>query len=104
MHRSMRLVVTILAVFALALPILAEDGPALFKAKCVGCHAADGNASAIGKKLGAKPLGSPEVQKLTDADIEKAISAGKGKMPAFKSLTPAEIKSLITEVRSFGKK
>jgi cytochrome c6 len=99
-----RLSLVVLAVFALAMPLLAEDGPALFKAKCAGCHAADGTGSPMGKKLGAKPLGGADVQKLTDADLEKTISTGKGKMPAFKTLTPAEIKSLVAEIRAFAKK
>ncbi|HSP34348.1 MAG TPA: cytochrome c [Thermoanaerobaculia bacterium] len=94
----------ILAVCALALPAFAEDGAALFKARCAGCHAADGSASPMGKKLGAKPLGSPEIQKLSDADITTAITTGKGKMPPFKSLTAEQVKSLVTAIRAFGKK
>lgn len=99
-----RLTIVILTVVALALPVLAEDGAALYKSKCAGCHAADGSGSPMGKKLGAKPLGGADIQKLSDADLEKAISAGKGKMPAFKTLTADQIKALVTEVRSFGKK
>ena len=104
MFRIYRLTLAVLVVFACSLPLLAEDGAAIYKSKCVGCHAADGNGSAIGKKLGAKPLGSPEVQKLSDADIEKTITTGKGKMPPVKSLTPADIKAVIAEIRAFGKK
>jgi cytochrome c6 len=104
MFRIYRVALAILVGFAFSLPLLAEDGAALYKAKCVGCHAADGTGSAMGKKLGAKALNSPEVQKLSDADIEKAISAGKGKMPGFKTLTPEQVKALVGEVRAFGKK
>ncbi len=99
-----RLTIVILTVAALALPVLAEDGAALYKSKCAGCHAADGSGSPMGKKLGAKPLGGADIQKLSDADLEKAISAGKGKMPGFKTLTPDQLKALVTEIRSFGKK
>ena len=99
-----RFSMVVLVVLALALPVLAEDGAALYKAKCAGCHAADGTGSPMGKKLGAKPLGGADVQKLSDADLEKTISAGKGKMPAFKTLTPEQIKSLVAEIRSFAKK
>lgn len=104
MFRISRIALAIAAVFAFSLPLLAEDGPALYKSKCAGCHAADGTGSAIGKKLGAKPLGSSDIQKLTDADIEKSITTGKGKMPAFKTLTPEQVKALVTEIRAFGKK
>ena len=104
MHQFGRVALAFLVVFAFTLPLLAADGPALYKAKCVGCHAADGAGSAMGKKLGAKALSSPEVQKLSDADIEKAITGGKGKMPAFKTLTSDEVKALLGEIRAFGKK
>ncbi len=99
-----RLSLVVLVVLALAMPLFAEDGAALYKAKCAGCHAADGTGSPMGKKLGAKPLGGADVQKLTDADLEKTISGGKGKMPPFKTLTPAQIKSLVAEIRAFAKK
>ncbi len=99
-----RLSFVVLVVLALAAPLFAEDGAALYKAKCAGCHAADGTGSPMGKKLGAKSLGSADIQKLSDADLEKAISGGKGKMPAFKTLTPQQIKSLVAEIRAFAKK
>lgn len=104
MFRISRIVLAILVVSALALPTFAEDGAALYKAKCTGCHGADGTGTAMGKKLGAKPLGGADIQKLSDADLEKAVSGGKGKMPAFKTLTADQVKALVTEIRSFGKK
>ena len=104
MYRMSRVALAILVLLAVALPTFAEDGPALFKAKCAACHAPDGTGSAIGKKMGAKPLGSAETQKLSDADLEKVITGGKGKMPAVKNLSPEQIKSLVVEIRAFGKK
>ncbi len=103
--KTLRVLVILLTVAAVAFPVLAaEDGAALYKAKCAGCHAADGTGSPMGKKLGAKPLGSAEIQKLSDADLEKVIAAGKGKMPAFKTLTADQVKALVTAIRSFAKK
>lgn len=102
--KTLRVLIVVLTVFAVALPILAEDGAALYKAKCAGCHAADGTGSPMGKKLGAKSLGSADIQKLSDADLEKAISGGKGKMPAFKTLTADQVKALVTAIRSFAPK
>ncbi len=99
-----RLSFVVLVVLALAMPLFAEDGAALYKAKCAGCHAADGTGSPMGKKLGAKPLGGADTQKLSDADLQKAITDGKGKMPAFKTLTAEQVKSLVAEIRAFAKK
>lgn len=104
MHRIGTVTLIAFVLVALALPAFAEDGATLFKAKCASCHAADGSGSAMGNKLGTKPLGSTDVQKLSDADLGKAITAGKGKMPPFKSLTAEQVTSLVAHIRDFGKK
>jgi cytochrome c6 len=105
MMKLTRVSIVMIALIALALPVLAaEDGPALYKAKCVGCHAADGNGSPMGQKLGVKALGSPDVQKLSDADLTKSITTGKGKMPPFKTLTADQVKALVAQIRTFAKK
>jgi cytochrome c6 len=88
-----------------ALPTLAADGPTLFKQTCAPCHGVKGDANTpAGKSLGAKDLGTPPVQKLTDAELTTTITKGKGKMPAFGSRLGAEdVKNLIGVVRSFRK-
>ena len=90
---------------ALAMPAISVaqgSGADLFKAKCAMCHGADGSASTgMGKSMGLKPLGSPEVQKMSDADLTALITNGKGKMPAAKGkLTDAEISSVVKYVRT----
>jgi mono/diheme cytochrome c family protein len=89
-----------------ALPLFAEDGPALYKAKCAGCHGATGAGdTSVGKSLKVMPLSNADVQKLSDADLQKVITAGKGKMPAIgKAFTAEQIKALIAVIRSFAKK
>jgi mono/diheme cytochrome c family protein len=89
-----------------ALPLIAEDGPALYKAKCAGCHGATGAGdTSVGKSLKVTPLSNAGVQKLTDADLQKVITAGKGKMPAIgKTFTAEQVKALIAVIRSFAKK
>jgi mono/diheme cytochrome c family protein len=96
----------LLLIVLFALPLFAEDGPALFKAKCAGCHGATGAGdTSVGKSLKVTPLGSADVQKLADADLQKVITTGKGKMPAIgKAFTPDQLKALITVIRSFAKK
>ena len=50
----------------------AQDAAALYKAKCSTCHADDGSSSGqMGKTLGATDLRSDEVQKQTDAPIDR---------------------------------
>lgn len=85
---------------------LADDAAAVFKSRCAPCHGADGSGNTpMGKKVGAKALGSAEVQKLTDADLQKAVTSGKGKMPEFGSkLSSAQIGELVKFVRTLGAK
>jgi cytochrome c6 len=88
-------------IFALALPPLAAaDAAADYKAKCAGCHGADGSKS----MMGAKPLSGAEVQGMSDADLTSAITDGKGKMPAYKGkLTDAQVKDLVGYIRTLKK-
>ena len=83
----------------------AADGAAVFKAKCAMCHGADGSASTgMGKTMGLKPLSSPEVQKMSDADLTALVTNGKGKMPAYKGkLTDAQVNDVVKYIRGFKK-
>jgi cytochrome c6 len=72
----------------------------LYKAKCQSCHGADGMATAIGKKLGARDFQDPDVRKTTEADLAKIIEQGKNKMPSYKGkLTQAQIQALASYIR-----
>ena len=66
-----------LALF-LALPNLSwAQGPEeIYKAKCAGCHGADGKGTAAGTKMGAQAFSSPAVQKISDAEIADFIENG----------------------------
>ncbi|HSN69074.1 MAG TPA: cytochrome c [Thermoanaerobaculia bacterium] len=81
------------------------DGAALYKAKCAPCHSPDGSGSSpMGKKMGVRDFGSPEVQKQTDAELAKITSDGKNKMPSFKAkLTDEEIAAIVKHIRTFKK-
>jgi cytochrome c6 len=83
----------------------ADTAEATFKAKCAMCHGQDGKGeTATGKAVKVKDFSSEEVQKMSDADLTDAISKGKGKMPAYKTLTPDQVKDLVGYIRAFGKK
>lgn len=95
------MVVAAIICFAMSAPAVAEDGAALYKAKCQVCHGADGKPSAAGEKMGAKDFHAPEVAKMSDADLIKITKEGKGKMPAYAGkLTDDQITELIKHVRS----
>jgi cytochrome c6 len=84
----------------------ADDAAGLFKTKCAACHGADGKGeTAMGKANKLRDLGSPDVQKQSDADLAAVIEQGKGKMPAYaKSLKPEQVKDLVGYIRSLSKK
>lgn len=88
------------AIFAsMALPLFAADGAAIFKAKCAGCHGADGAKTMAA--MGIKPINTPATTgKSTDA-LVTVISKGQGKMPAFAGkLSDDEIKAAANFVKT----
>jgi len=96
---------TVLAVVLMApSAVRAQSAAATYKAKCAGCHGADGKGNtAPAKKLGAHDFASDEVTKMSDADLITIVTAGKNKMPAYgKSLKDTEIKDLVAYVRELG--
>jgi cytochrome c6 len=81
-----------------------QDARTLFNSTCASCHGQNGTPTTVGKSLNAPDLGSPDVQKHTNAELQEIIGNGKGNMPPFKgTLSDAQISSLITYVRSFSK-
>ena len=83
----------------------AADDAANFKTKCAMCHGADGKGDTpVGKKMGTHDFASPEVQKMSDAELTDAITKGKNKMPAYAGkLSESDIKGLVAYVRQLGK-
>ena len=94
------------ALVFLSSPAKADNtAEATYKAKCASCHGPDGKGeTSMGKMMKAGDFASDEVQKMSDGDLTDAIAKGKGKMPAYKTLTPDQVKDLVGYVRAFGKK
>jgi cytochrome c6 len=84
-------------VLSLCSPAQAQDGAAIYKAKCAMCHGADG------AKIAAHNLQSADVQKMSDAEMSGIITNGKGKMPPSKSLKPEDVSAVVTYVRTLKK-
>jgi|SRR5215468_655423 len=81
-----------------------SDAATQYKSKCAVCHGADGTGDTpMGKKLGVKSYKSPDVQKASDADLKNSVINGKGKMPAYKTLTAEQIDGLLKYTRELGK-
>ena len=78
----------------------AAAGEATFKAKCAGCHGADGKGK---EAMKTQDLAGAEVQKMSDADLSGVITNGKGKMPAYKALPADQVKDLVSYIRSLKK-
>jgi cytochrome c6 len=85
-------------------PARAQNAAATYKAKCAGCHGADGKGNTgPGKALGVHDFTSPDVMKMSDADLVNIITAGKNKMPAYgKSVKEADIKDLVALIRGLS--
>lgn len=110
--RMMKLAILIAAI-ALALFLIvpnlswaADDGAALYKAKCAMCHGVD-----LGGKPAAKipSLVSDESKKASDAELTDAIAnGGKDKKAAHafasKGVSPDQVKMVIAYIREAQKK
>src|SRR5271156_2223615 len=79
----------------------AQNAAATYKAKCAGCHGADGKGNTgPGKALGVHDFTSAEVTKMSDTDLVGIVTTGKNKMPAYdKSLKAADITDLVVFIR-----
>jgi len=102
------LILTIAVALFVLIPSLswAEDGAAIYKAKCAACHGAD----AAGKPAAKIPsLVSDDAKKLSDADLTDFVANGgpsKKATHAFasKGLTPDQVKAVVEEIRNLQKK
>lgn len=110
--RSYRQWVVTIAIVAVCVLVAAGTAQAqaagdLYKTKCQACHGPDGTGNTpMGKKLGTHDFHSPEVQKMTEAQIIEVITKGKEKMPAYGAgkLTADQIKGLAGYVHELGTK
>lgn len=103
------LIVMIALALFLILPNLswaADDGAAIYKAKCAACHGAD----LAGKPAAKIPsLVSDDAKKVSDADLTDAIANGGKKKKAMhayanKGVTPDQVKMVVSYIRGVQNK
>jgi len=108
MIKLIAVIVMIALALFLTLPNLswaADDGAAIYKAKCAMCHGAD----LTGKPAGKIPsLVGDDAKKTSDADLTDMIAnGGKDKKAshafANKGLTPDQVKLVLAHIRGAQK-
>ncbi len=104
MTRTIRTLAVLAATVCMAgsMGFAQSAGEATYKAKCAMCHGAKGAADTpSAKMLKVMPIASPEMKKLSEADMIKATTDGKGKMPSFKGkLSDEQIKEAVVYFRT----
>src|ERR1051325_3803669 len=79
----------------------AAEGKELYTSKCQPCHGANGEGkAAIGKifNVTLPHLGSKEIQSKSDADLQKVITAGKGKMKPTAGVSEKQAADIVVYV------
>jgi mono/diheme cytochrome c family protein len=102
----MRSFLVVLGFAALAATLQAADagaGKAAYDKSCKGCHGPDGTPSAgMAKAMNLKDLKSPDVQAMSDDDLKKVITDGKGKMKPVASASGAAA-DVVAYIRTWKK-
>jgi mono/diheme cytochrome c family protein len=84
----------------------AKAGQAVYDKSCKSCHGPDGAGNpAIAKmfKVEMRDLKSPDVQAMSDDDLKKVITDGKGKMKPIASVSGAAADNAVAYIRTLKK-
>ena len=84
----------------------AKAGEKVYAKSCKSCHGADGTPnSAVAKmmKVEIRDLKSPEVQAMSDGDLAKVITDGKGKMKPVASVSESAADNVVAYIRTWKK-
>jgi mono/diheme cytochrome c family protein len=84
----------------------ATAGKAVYDRACKACHGATGTANpGMAKAMGVdiQDLGSSAVQSMSDDDLKKVITAGKGKMKPVASVTGKSVDDVVAHIRTLKK-
>jgi mono/diheme cytochrome c family protein len=81
----------------------AKAGAAVYDKSCKTCHGADGTPNAGVAKMMKVEIADFKTASLSEADIKKAVSEGKGKMKPIPSVTGAALDNVAAYVKSMKK-
>jgi len=88
--------ITLIVCFAVAQPVLAQDGAATYKAKCAGCHGPEGQGK-VGPALKGTSLSADQIAGLlTKGDDAKKVPHKK----AMSGLSADDAKAVADFVKS----
>lgn len=102
----MRTLMLVLGLTATATALQAADakaGQAVYDKSCKSCHGPDGAGNpAIAKmfKVEMRDLKSPDVQAMSDGDLKKVVTDGKGKMKPVSSVSGAAADNVVAYLRT----
>jgi mono/diheme cytochrome c family protein len=103
----MRMILTTLALAGLSAGAVsaadAKAGQAVYDKSCKACHGPDGTGNpSVAKmmKVDMKDLKSAEVQAISDDDMKKIVTDGKGKMKPVKAVSGGALDDVVAYVRS----
>lgn len=100
-----RVSAVLLLTSAVACACAEQRAASTYKTSCAQCHGATGEADTpAGKAFNARSLMSPEVMKMSDAEMLAVTKKGKGKMPAWEEiLTDDQLKGVIAYIHTLQK-
>jgi cytochrome c6 len=96
MQKMIRSQIVLAATLALACAMgFADDGAAIYKAKCAMCHGATGTPNpGMAKAMGIQAVSDPAMKALSVDQVAAAVKNGKGKMKPVAGLSDADVKSV----------
>ena len=83
-----------------------KAGQVAYDTSCKTCHGSDGTANPVIAKMmkvDMKDLKSAEVQALSDDNIKKIISGGKGKMRPVNAVSGPDVDNVVAYLRTLKK-
>lgn len=103
MRYALIVLTLVVASSATALGADTAAGKADYNRSCKACHGADGKAnSAISKAMNVEipDLKSAAVQSMSEEDLKKVITDGKGKMQPVRSLSGKQVDDIVVFLRT----
>jgi mono/diheme cytochrome c family protein len=106
MHKILVVPTLFILMTAGAMAADVKAGQAAYEKACKSCHGLDGTpnaAMAKALKVDMRDLKSPDVQSESDDQLQKAITAGTGKMKPVASVSGGSVNDVVAYIRTWKK-